>query len=133
MSQAGKNIFLQSGTGTGTLTIAGLRSSAFKINAQPVEATSRDNNGWRALIGSAGVVSLSIKSTGVLTGGTASNPLVARALDQSLNPYTLVFDDGDRIVGSFQVTEFEPSGDFSAEQTFSVGLESSGSLTYTPA
>ena len=45
--------------------------------------------------------------------------------------YTVVFDNGDLLVGSFAVNTLEAAGEFNGAQTYNVSLESSGDVTFT--
>ncbi len=45
----------------------------------------------------------------------------------------MFFDNGDTIEGLFQITNFELSGEYNGEQTFTCTLESSGAWTFSAA
>ena len=55
------------------------------------------------------------------------------AFDGAIQNYDLVFSDGSKISGAFLITSYERAGEFNGEETFSVTLESSGTVTYTNA
>jgi predicted secreted protein len=48
------------------------------------------------------------------------------------NTYTLHFDNGDNISASFIIASYERSGEYNAAEEYSVTLEASGTITYTP-
>jgi predicted secreted protein len=47
--------------------------------------------------------------------------------------YKIVSGFGDTITGAFLVTGIDRAGEFAGEETYSLKLESSGTMTYTPA
>ncbi len=127
----GRNLLLKVGTGTSAELVAAMRSTKFSINGELVDATTKDSGGMRVLLGDAGVSKVTISANGLLSGNAQSVDFVNKTLNRSLNNYRLEFDNGDIIEGSFQITAFEASGDYNGEQTYSLTLESSGSMTVT--
>ncbi|MBI2235342.1 MAG: hypothetical protein HYU60_00020 [Magnetospirillum sp.] len=131
--QKGRDFLLKLGTAAAGSTIAGMKTTSFTVNGEAVDATSKDSGGNRTLLAGAGTTAVSVAATGLLTGSSQSTTLLGYALDKSLNTYALIFDNGDTVEGSFQLTKFEAAGDFNKEQTYSIALESSGAVTVTPA
>lgn len=129
----GRLLLLKEGSGTAATTIAAMRETGFTINGETVDVTSKDSTGqFRELLSAGGVVSLSVKASGLLFGDTSThNNLVSRCIARTLNSYRIEYDNNDTLEGSFQVTNFEASGTYNGEQTYSVSLESSGSVTST--
>jgi TP901-1 family phage major tail protein len=107
-------------------TVAGLRTTQLSISSQQVVVTNKGSQGWRDLLGGAGVRSVSISGAGVFTGSAAELQLKARALSGALDRYEVSFEGGERLRGTFQVTRLDYAGDFNGERSYTVALESSG-------
>lgn len=132
-AQKGRDFVLKVGTATAGTTVAGMRTTSLTVNGEIVDVTNKDSAGARQLLAGAGVSSMSISAAGILSGSAQATTLLGYALDRSANAFGLVFDNGDTIDGNFQVTQFQAGGEYNKEQTFSVTLESSGTLTVTAA
>jgi TP901-1 family phage major tail protein len=140
---AGKgSSFLLKDNSTGTpATIGGLRSTSMTINGEAVDITTKDSNAFissgndkaRDLLQGGGVRSMTISASGVFTDSSTENILRGFAFDGAIQNYDLVFSDGSKIAGAFLITSYERAGEFNGEETYSVTLESSNTITYTNA
>ena len=140
---AGKgSSFLLKENSTGTpATVGGLRSTSMSINGEMVDITSKDSNAFissgndkaRDLLQGGGVRSMTISASGVFTDSSTENNIRGFAFDGAIQNYDLVFSDGSKISGAFLVTSYERAGEFNGEETYSVTLESSNTITYTNA
>ena len=140
---AGKgSSFLLKDNSTGTpATIGGLRSTSMTINGEAVDITSKDSNAFissgndkaRDLLQGGGVRTMTISASGVFTDSSTENILRGFAFDGAIQNYDLVFSDGSKISGAFLITSYERAGEFNGEETYSVTLESSNTITYTNA
>ena len=140
---AGKgSSFLLKDNSTGTpATIGGLRSTSMTINGEMVDITSKDSNAFissgndkaRDLLQGGGVRSMTISASGVFTDSSTENIMRGFAFDGAIQNYDLVFSDGSKISGAFLVTSYERAGEFNGEETYSLTLESSNTITYTNA
>ena len=140
---AGKgSSFLLKDNSTGTpATIGGLRSTSMTINGEAVDITSKDSNAFissgndkaRDLLQGGGVRSMTISASGVFTDSSTENILRGFAFDGAIQNYDLVFSDGSKISGAFLITSYERAGEFNGEETYSLTLESSNTITYTNA
>ena len=140
---AGKgSSFLLKDNSTGTpATIGWLRSTSMTINGEAVDITTKDSNAFissgndkaRDLLQGGGVRSMTISASGVFTDSSTENILRGFAFDGAIQNYDLVFSDGSKISGAFLVTSYERAGEFNGEETYSVTLESSNTITYTNA
>ena len=140
---AGKgSSFLLKDNSTGTpSTIGGLRSTSMTINGEAVDITTKDSNAFissgndkaRDLLQGGGVRSMTLSASGVFTDSSTENILRGFAFDGAIQNYDLVFSDGSKIAGAFLITSYERAGEFNGEETYSVTLESSNTITYTNA
>ena len=140
---AGKgSSFLLKENSTGTpATVGGLRSTSMTINGEAVDITTKDSNAFissgndkaRDLLQGGGVRSMTLSASGVFTDSSTENILRGFAFDGAIQNYDLVFSDGSKISGAFLITSYERAGEFNGEETYSVTLESSNTITYTNA
>lgn len=107
-------------------TVAGLRTTQLQISSQPVVVTTKDSDGWRELLGGAGIRTVSISGAGVFTGSEAEMQLKSRALSGLLDRFEVSFEGGDRLRGRFLVSRLDYAGDFNGERSYMLTLESSG-------
>lgn len=109
-------------------TVAGLRTTQMTIASEQVLVTNKGSGGWRDLLPSGGVRSVSISGAGVFTGSAAEMALKTRALTGALDRFEVSFEGGERLRGSFQISRLDYSGDFNGERTYTLALESSGAV-----
>jgi TP901-1 family phage major tail protein len=140
---AGKgSSFLLKENSTGTpATVGGLRSTSMTINGEAVDITTKDSNAFissgndkaRDLLQGGGVRSMTLSASGVFTDSSTENLVRGFAFDGAIQNYDLVFSDGSKIAGAFLITSYERAGEFNGEETYSLTLESSNTITYTNA
>jgi len=140
---AGKgSSFLLKDNSTGTpATVGGLRSTSMTINGEAVDITTKDSNAFissgndkaRDLLQGGGVRSMTLSASGVFTDSSTENNIRGFAFDGAIQNYDLIFSDGSKISGAFLITSYERAGEFNGEETYSLTLESSNTITYTNA
>ena len=140
---AGKgSSFLLKDNSTGTpATVGGLRSTSMTINGEAVDITTKDSNAFitsgndkaRDLLQGGGVRSMTLSASGVFTDSSTENLVRGFAFDGAIQNYDLIFSDGSKIAGAFLITSYERAGEFNGEETYSLTLESSNTITYTNA
>lgn len=130
-AQKGRAFLLKDGTAAAGTLIAAMKVTRFAINNQTVDVTTKDSNGFRALLAGAAAASMQISAQGILDANAQSTTLINRCLTGSIDPYGLVFDNSDKIDASCQLTSFEAEGQEGDAQTYSLTLESSGTITVT--
>ncbi len=109
-------------------TLAGLRTTQLSINGDPVVITNKGSGGWRELLSGAGIRSVSVSGAGVFTGSVAETRVKTNALSGVIDDYELSFESGERLRGRFLVSRLDYAGDFNAERTYTLSLESSGQV-----
>ena len=140
---AGKgSSFLLKENSTGTpATVGGLRSTSMSINGEMVDITDKDagafissgNDKARVLLQGGGVRSMTLSASGVFTDSSTENLVRGFAFDGAIQNYDLVFSNGSKIAGAFLITSYERAGEYNGEETYSLTLESSNTITYTNA
>ena len=128
-------------TGTG-VTLGGMRSTSMSINGETVDITTKDsatfdaasgNDIGRVLGANMGIRSMSISASGVFTDSASENTTRTTAFSGDIVNYDLVFADTSTAKGAFIITSYERAGEYNGEETYSLTLESSGTITYTNA
>lgn len=135
-AQKGRSILLKISDGSSPAsftTIAGIRSRTITVNNESVDITTSDEAPWRQLMGDVGLRSVSLSGSGVFQDDAAVNSIEDLALAGTLEEFQIVFGNGDIMQGVFQVTSFEYGGEHTAEQTYSISLESGGIVTMSRA
>ena len=124
------------------VTLGGMRSTSMSINGETVDITTKEsatfdgvsgNDIGRVLLANAGIRSMSISASGVFTDSAGENNVRGAAFTGDSLNYDLVFGDGSTVKGAFIITSYERAGEYNGEETFSVSLESNGTMTYTDA
>jgi len=106
-----------------------------------VDITDKDSNDFissgndkaRTLLQGGGVRSMTISASGVFTDSSTENLVRGFAFDGAIQNYDLIFSDTSKISGAFLITSYERAGEFNGEETYSLTLESSNTITYTNA
>ena len=141
-AQKGSSFLLKDNSGGSAVVIGGLRSTSMTINGEIVDITAKDSATFtgssghdigRALGSNMGIRSMSVSASGVFTDSVGENNLRGAAFTGSSVNYDLVFGDGSTVKGAFIITSYERAGEYNGEETFSVTLESNGTMTYTNA
>ena len=116
----------------GATVVAGLRATAFTINGEEVDVTTKDSpGGWRELLAEAGVIRRFNHVSCVFPDNANLAELQVSAIAKTQTAYSILFESGDDDTGQFQVTSIEQSGEFNGEVTYSPSLESSGEIVFT--
>ncbi len=114
-------------------TLAGLRTTAWTINGEDVDVTTKDDNGWQQRLSGAGVRSLGISANGVFQDSAGEETVRQWAFDQSINLFQITFENGDSLECSFQISSYERTGDHDGPETYALTLNSHGAPVYTAA
>ena len=132
MALRGNLVLLKKGTALAGVTIGGMRTTSLTLNSETVDVTTADNvNRWRELLPEAGIKNMSISMSGVLSNTAPHDQLIDDLIAQTVDQYGLILDSLGFFEGNFQLTQFESSGEYNGEETFSISLESGGDVTYT--
>lgn len=130
----GRDFLLKTGTGVGAVTVAAMTTTSFSVNSEVIDATNKDSaNRARELLEGSGVATMSVSAAGILQGGAQFGTLFNAVKMGTFDDYTLVFNGGDKIEGSFQITTLEAAGEMNGAQTYSISLENAGDFTFTAA
>lgn len=131
-AQRGKDVLLKVDDGTGLfVTIAGLRTRRFALNAEAVDVTHSESAGrWRELLDGAGVKRASISGGGVFKDAASDAMTRQIFFDGLMRDWQVILPDFGTITGPFQITGLDYRGEHSGEVTFDLTLESAGALAF---
>ena len=133
VAQKGKDLLLKIDDGTGAfITVAGLRTQRFALNADPVDITNQESAGrWRELLGGAGVRRASVAGSGVFKDGASDMLIRQTFFDGLIRNWQIVAPSFGIIQGAFEISSLDYRGEHAGEVTFELSLESAGLLTFT--
>ena len=135
-AQLGRNMLVKvsDGGSPGTFsTVGGIRTSSFTLNNEQVDITDSDTAPFRVLLGNSGLKSCTVTGSGVFKDEAAVNTVENLALSGALRDFQLVMPNGDYLQAEFQVASFAYEAEHNAEQTYSLTLESGGTISMTRA
>lgn len=133
-AQKGRLFLLKLGTTGSGGTVAGVRTTAMKINNEEVDITNKDSAGWRELLEAGGTQSVDIDVEGIVSDSATYETLQGYAQAQTINGFQLVNNesgDTDAISGNFLITSWTEGQPYNKEVSFSCTLKSSGAVTFT--
>ncbi|MEL6364675.1 MAG: phage major tail protein, TP901-1 family [Pseudomonadota bacterium] len=132
-AQRGKDVLLQMQvSGGGFETVGGVRTTALSLNARTVDATNASSpDGWRELIGGAGVRQAAVTGAGVFVDDAAAEAVRAAFFAGSVDAWRIVLPDFGIIEGPFQVAALDYGGEYAGEATMSISLASAGRLVFS--
>ena len=126
-------IKVRTSTGPDVFTVVGgIRTESMTINSETVDVTDKDGNGWRELLEGAGITSMSLKGSGVVSDNAVFTDHIMAAVMANTHVVLKIESGlGDVWQGTFAVPSAERAGEYNKEETFSITLESAGTITYT--
>lgn len=134
---AGGTPLVLTNDGTGELeesfaNFAGIRSKSFTLNNEMIDITNQDSDQWRKIADQAGIRSMSISGNGVFNDDLAFKRARSRALTGRISNFRLILNnDGDYFQGFFKIATLGGGGEYNAESTYDLTLESSGEIAFT--
>lgn len=130
--QKGEAFLLQlDGTGGGSFTtVAGLRATGLAARTRAVDVTAKDSGGFRQLLSGAGVQSFTLSGAGVFDSGAAHAAVQSLFLGRTVRDWRIVRGDGSSYTAPCLVTALDFAGAHDGEESFSLTLESAGTVTY---
>ena len=132
-AQKGKDLLLKlDSDGTGTfVTIAGLRTKTFTVNAEIVDITTSESSGrWRELLDAAGMQHARLAGKGIFKNAASDALLRQLAFAGSIRAWQIVIPGFGTVSGPFQISTLEISGQHQGEVAFDITMESAGELLF---
>lgn len=129
-AQVGRDIELTWGSDSPPEGIAGVKEKSLTLSGEPIDITSDDDNGWRALLTVPGQKQVELKVSGVTKDRALLADWFAGNLTQAV---VLTYQDGAAMTGNFYLSEYSDKGNFKDAVSFDATLMSTGVVSYTPA
>ena len=132
----GRNFLIQALVSTAPETwetIAGGRNVSMTLNGENVDVTHQGTMPWRQLFEDSGVRSMSLKISGVFNSHASMARAIQRQMSGTISAYRVISDAGDEFAGNFMITSIERSAEYKDAEQYSISLESSGEIIFTPA
>jgi TP901-1 family phage major tail protein len=133
----GSLVLLKIGNGASPVeaftTLGGLSTTQMEHRNQALDASHLGSGAWRKSLTAAGMQHLTVSGTGRFNDSAAEESLRSAALSNSARNFELLFGNGDKVSGAFQIISYERSGDLGSAESYSLTLTSSGPLTFTVA
>ena len=133
-AQRGSDLLLKiDQTGAGVfVTVAGLRTRTLAFNTATVDTTNSDSVGlWRELLAGAGVRNARITGNGIFTSSATDALVRDTFLNGVIRTWQIVIPGFGTVQGLFQIGALTYAGQYNAEVTFDITMESAGALTFT--
>ncbi len=111
--------------------VGGMRSTAGSLNNEIIDVTNKDNMPWRTQI-EGGIKSMSASLSGVFNAQAQLNTMMTIFMSGAIRNYQLESGGGDVYEGAFKITKLDRAGEHGGEETYSITMESSGEVTFTP-
>ncbi len=111
-------------------TIAGLRATRLSFNAETVDTTNLDSEGWREVLAGAGVRSAALSGSGVFKDGETDARARQVFFDGLTPSFQVVVPDFGIVEGPFQITSIEYAGSHDGEATYELSMASAGRLSF---
>lgn len=119
-------------TGAGA-PVTGMRTKSVKINNEPIDVTTDDDDGWRKLLAADPAMrSVDISVEGITKDGVLI-ALAAAGGSGLLSEYKLEFEGLGHFVGDYYIGSLDLGAPYNDAVTFSCTIQSSGEQTWTPA
>lgn len=125
---AGRQVVFLWGDDSPMVEIPGVREKGIELNGEPIDITSDDDDGWRALLSLPAENQVNINLNGVTKNARLKNDWFS---GDRLQAASLTFPDGAVITGTFFMTSFKEGITYKDAVTFECVLNSSGTISYT--
>ena len=134
-AQNGRDLLLKIDmTGDGLFeTMAGLRATRLTLNAQSVDVTHLGSDGWREVLGGAGVRTAAISGSGVFRDATTDARARQIFFDGETPEFQVVIPDFGTMTGAFQIASIDYAGSHDGEASFEIALVSAGPVRFEAA
>lgn len=132
-AQKGSSLLVKIGDGGSPeafTTVGGLRSTSISLNDEAVDVTTMDSSNQRELLANGGIQTISISGSGVFTDAASETTLRGKFGASSFSNFQIIVPDFGTYTGAFMVASLEYAGEYNGEVTYSVTLESSGTITF---
>ena len=130
-AQKGKDLLIKLDLDGSFVTVAGLRAKRLAFNTETVDITDADSSGrWRELLGGSGVQRASLSGSGIFKDAQSDDLVRSAFFNGQIKNWEITIPNFGTIIGPFQITALEYSGQHDGEITFETAMESAGALSF---
>ncbi|GLQ19661.1 phage major tail protein, TP901-1 family [Algimonas porphyrae] len=115
------------------MTVAGLRTKSIRLNAQTVDVTDMQSNGWTELLPEAGIRSIAITGSGVFRDAQSDALIRSAFFAQTVLNAQMILPGFGTITSPILVSGLTYGGTFKGEATFELTLVSAGEPVFMPS
>jgi len=115
--------------------VAGVRTKGITVNGTPIDVTTDDSAGWRALLDLSGQNDVSLTVAGVVVGAglrVESLTMADRVQPTDFEIPGTAALGGGKYSGEFFLASYAETGEYNGAMTFTAEFQSAGPVTYTP-
>ena len=135
-AQSGSDFLLKIGDGASPevfTTVGGFQTNAITLGEQSVETTNKSSPDRFREAMRAGLKTVAISGNGIFTDSASEESVRANYFGSSIANWQIVIPDFGTLEGPFVLTQLEYTGPNNEAVTYSVSLESAGSVSFTAA
>lgn len=114
------------------IDIGGIQANSLNLNDEAVDVTDKGSSDWREIMPSCGTRSMSMSANGWVNNGVGFKKVHAKFIARAHPTMRVVSELGDIYKAAFKIVSLERGGENGNAETFSISMESTGPLTYTP-
>lgn len=115
------------------VAVAGARTKGITINGSPIDVTTDDDAGVRALLDVPGQVDVSISVSGLALNDTLRIESLNSTDRTQITQFIFGSGSPDRaFAGNFFLASYKETGEYQGSVTFEAEFQSAGTVTYTP-
>ena len=133
----GKDLVLLKGNEDGPpetfAQVGAMVSTGLSIGKEQVDITDKDDDDFRQLLENCGTKTVSISLSGNFSDDVKLSEMQLEVLAGTHSNYQIVSGRGDSFEAAFEIASLERTGDKPSAETYSITLESAGTVVYTPA
>lgn len=112
------------------VTVAGLRARTISLNARPVDVSDADSAGWRELLAGGGLKTLSVTGSGVFRDSASDALVRSNFFAQEAKNWEIIIPHFGKFSGPFLISALEYAGQHDGELSFSLTINSAGTISY---
>jgi TP901-1 family phage major tail protein len=128
---SGRGLYVSLALAGASARVGGVTSKTITFGAEPIDVTSDDDSGWRTMLSEAGTQSIETEIEGVAEGDDLDD-FSQKMLSSNVQAAgTITFPNGATLDGTFNLTNYEVTGEVDGAVEFSCSIASSGEPTYT--
>lgn len=112
------------------VNVAGVRTKSITINGSPIDVTTDDDAGVRALLDQPGQVDVAISVSGILLNDTLAQESLSASDRVALTKFLRSGSPDNGFSGQFFMSSYKETGEYQGAVTFEAEFQSAGAVTF---